>query len=59
VIRGGSFDNSARNARSAYRNHDEPSNRDDNLGFRPAKATQRPIAAATRASHADRRAAQG
>ena len=45
--RGGSFGNDARNARSAYRNNAHPSNRNHNLGFRAAKASHRPIAAAT------------
>jgi formylglycine-generating enzyme required for sulfatase activity len=45
VNRGGSFDNPASNARSANRNNDSPSNADDNLGARPAKASQCPIAA--------------
>jgi hypothetical protein len=34
VIRGGSWNNDARNCRSAYRNNDAPGNRNDNLGFR-------------------------
>ncbi|MEL6896849.1 MAG: SUMF1/EgtB/PvdO family nonheme iron enzyme [Planctomycetota bacterium] len=34
VIRGGSWINNARNARSAYRNWNDPSNRNDNVGFR-------------------------
>jgi len=36
VNRGGSFRNVARNARSAYRNRNDPENRNDNLGFRPS-----------------------
>ncbi len=36
VVRGGSFGSSAGVARSAYRNHGEPSLRVDYLGFRPA-----------------------
>lgn len=34
VIRGGSWNNDARNLRSANRNNDEPSNRNNDLGFR-------------------------
>lgn len=36
VIRGGSFENTARNARSAYRNRNDAGNRWHNVGFRPA-----------------------
>ncbi|NQV28864.1 MAG: SUMF1/EgtB/PvdO family nonheme iron enzyme [Rhodopirellula sp.] len=36
VNRGGSWRNSARNCRSAYRNRNTPSNRNNNLGFRVA-----------------------
>ena len=45
--RGGSFINPAQNARSAYRNGNHPSNRNDNLGFRPANASHRQIMRAT------------
>jgi Sulfatase-modifying factor enzyme 1 len=38
VLRGGSWINNGRNARSAYRNHDEPGNRNANIGFRLARA---------------------
>ncbi len=42
VLRGGSWINDARNVRSAYRNRNDPSNRDiiiiDNTGFRLARA---------------------
>ena len=34
VVRGGSWINTARNCRSAYRNWNTPGNRNDNLGFR-------------------------
>ncbi len=37
VNRGGSWNNSADNCRAANRNRNHPSNRNDNLGFRPAK----------------------
>jgi hypothetical protein len=38
VVRGGSYWNQARNCRSAYRNANEPGNRNRNLGFRLAAA---------------------
>ncbi|MCH9698807.1 MAG: SUMF1/EgtB/PvdO family nonheme iron enzyme [Gammaproteobacteria bacterium] len=38
VIRGGSWINNGRNARSAYRNRNEPANRNNTLGFRLALA---------------------
>jgi hypothetical protein len=38
VIRGGSWNNNARWARSANRNRNEPGNRNNNLGFRFARA---------------------
>ncbi len=38
VMRGGSWDNNGRNARSAIRNRNDPANRNDNLGFRLARA---------------------
>jgi formylglycine-generating enzyme required for sulfatase activity len=41
VVRGGSWNNNARNVRSAYRNRNEPGNRDNNLGFRCAGAHDR------------------
>ncbi|NIM15924.1 MAG: SUMF1/EgtB/PvdO family nonheme iron enzyme, partial [Candidatus Aminicenantes bacterium] len=34
VMRGGSWNNDARNLRCANRNNDRPSNRNNNLGFR-------------------------
>ena len=34
MVRGGSFNNNHRNARYAYRNHNHPDNRNDNIGFR-------------------------
>ena len=38
VLRGGSWINNGRNARSAYRNHNDPGNRNHNNGFRLALA---------------------
>ena len=35
VKRGGSWNNTASNCRSAYRNNNDPSNRNNNIGFRP------------------------
>ena len=46
VLRGGSWINNGQNLRSAYRNHNEPSKRNDNIGFRLALA-QRAAAAST------------
>jgi formylglycine-generating enzyme required for sulfatase activity len=34
VLRGGSWNNNAQNCRSAYRNNDNPGNRNNNVGFR-------------------------
>ena len=50
---GGSFDNAARNARSANRNNDTPRllqspRRNHNLGVRLSKTSLRPIAAVVR-----------
>ena len=36
VIRGGSYFNEDQNCRAANRNHNEPTNRNDNIGFRLA-----------------------
>ena len=38
VLRGGSWNNNGRNARSANRNRNEPANRNNNIGFRLALA---------------------
>lgn len=38
VLRGGSWNNNGRNVRSACRNNWEPDNRNDNAGFRLARA---------------------
>jgi formylglycine-generating enzyme required for sulfatase activity len=40
VIRGGSWINDPQNCRVAYRNNNEPVNRDNNLGFRLALSFQ-------------------
>jgi hypothetical protein len=34
VLRGGGFNNNARNCRAAYRNNNHPENDNDNVGFR-------------------------
>ena len=34
VLRGGSWNNNERNARCAYRNRNNPNNRNNNVGFR-------------------------
>ena len=41
MLRGGSWNNTAQNARSAYRNNNEPGNRNNNVGFRCAQAQER------------------
>ncbi|MCB9701889.1 MAG: SUMF1/EgtB/PvdO family nonheme iron enzyme [Myxococcales bacterium] len=41
VNRGGSWNSNARNVRAAYRNHDQPGDRNDNLGLRLARAQGR------------------
>ncbi len=38
VVRGGSWNNNGRNVRSAIRNRNHPGNRNDNIGFRLARA---------------------
>jgi len=43
VNRGGSYNNTAVNARSANRNDSTPTNADNNLGVRPAKASHSQI----------------
>jgi hypothetical protein len=40
VLRGGSWINNGRNCRSAYRNRNDPGNRDNNIGFRLSRARQ-------------------
>ncbi|MBF2052019.1 MAG: SUMF1/EgtB/PvdO family nonheme iron enzyme [Candidatus Sericytochromatia bacterium] len=43
VNRGGSWNNNARNARSAYRNNNTPDNRNNNLGFRLVRGQSKPV----------------
>lgn len=45
VLRGGSWNNNPRNARSANRNNNTPDNRNNNIGFRVASTALRRIAA--------------
>ena len=44
LLRGGSWNNNPRNCRSAYRNHNEPGNVNDNDGFRVVCLPQHPSA---------------
>jgi hypothetical protein len=37
VLRGGAWNNNARNVRAAYRNANDPDNRNNNVGFRCAR----------------------
>jgi hypothetical protein len=39
VVRGGSWNNTQGNARLGYRNHNDPDNRNNNLGFRVCRAS--------------------
>jgi hypothetical protein len=41
LLRGGSFNNQPSNVRSANRNWNQPANRNNNYGFRPASTWQR------------------
>ena len=41
VLRGGSWNNPAENVRAAYRNRNDPSNRNPNYGFRLSRAHRR------------------
>ncbi|MEM7201928.1 MAG: SUMF1/EgtB/PvdO family nonheme iron enzyme [Planctomycetota bacterium] len=41
VVRGGSWNNDARNLRAAFRNANAPDDRNENLGFRLARAHER------------------
>ncbi|MGO9202195.1 MAG: hypothetical protein ACLQM8_16850 [Limisphaerales bacterium] len=42
MIRGGNWNNNARNCRSANRNNNNPSNRNNNIGFRVVLAPAQP-----------------
>jgi formylglycine-generating enzyme required for sulfatase activity len=42
LLRGGSWNNNPRNGRSAYRNHNQPDNANNNVGFRVACLPQLP-----------------
>jgi formylglycine-generating enzyme required for sulfatase activity len=42
VLRGGNWGNDAPNCRAAYRNYDEPANRDNDVGFRLLSSLLRP-----------------
>jgi len=46
VLRGGSWNNQADNCRSSIRNHNQPDNRNNNIGFRVASTLQRIIESA-------------
>ena len=39
VLRGGAFNNNARSVRCAYRNRNNPNNRNNNIGFRVVVST--------------------
>jgi len=39
VVRGGAFNNNQRNVRCAYRNRNDPDNRNNNVGFRVVAST--------------------
>ncbi|MEI7701887.1 MAG: SUMF1/EgtB/PvdO family nonheme iron enzyme, partial [Planctomycetia bacterium] len=41
MLRGGSWNNQADNCRSSIRNHNQPDNRNNNIGFRVASTLQR------------------
>ena len=41
VLRGGSFNNNARNLRASNRNRNEPGNRNNNIGFRCVRDVER------------------
>lgn len=41
VLRGGSWNNNAINLRASNRNRNEPDNRNNNIGFRPARTLHR------------------
>ncbi len=41
MLRGGAWNNNARNLRAAERNRNEPDNRNNNIGFRVARDVER------------------
>ncbi|MEX1028203.1 MAG: hypothetical protein WD049_09395 [Candidatus Paceibacterota bacterium] len=47
MLRGGSFNNNAHNVRSAYRNNNNPDNRNNNIGFRVASTLRRTLMSVT------------
>lgn len=47
VLRGGSFDHYAHHVRSAYRNNNNPDNRNDNIGFRVASTLRQTLESVT------------
>jgi formylglycine-generating enzyme required for sulfatase activity len=49
LLRGGSWNNNPRNGRWAYRNHNQPDNANNNVGFRVACNPQAPFAVRTAA----------
>ncbi len=51
VIRGGSWNNDARNVRCAYRNRNDPANRNNNVGFRLAQHNLLPDVKRSRLSY--------
>ena len=53
VIRGGSWSDDARYVRAAYRDHVEPSDRNDDLGFRCAEFRQGVVSGARQGSEAE------
>ena len=48
VLRGGSFNNNEENVRCAYRNHNQPNNRNNNNGFRVSCVRLTSLRCATR-----------
>ncbi|NWG76729.1 MAG: SUMF1/EgtB/PvdO family nonheme iron enzyme [Rubrivivax sp.] len=58
-LRGGSWNNTADNARSAYRNDNTPDNWNDNIGFRCVVAPHSISRPECRAFTGDRRAPKG
>jgi hypothetical protein len=52
VLRGGSFNNQTSNVRSANRNNNQPDNRNNNNGFRPASTLRQAVCLSCRNSQA-------